>query len=138
MGWIADILQGRGEHEEALRIRIKEALPIHRQMGDIYSIAYVLYRCAMLRIKCGVSDQEDLKIIADEVTESFAISRHLGQADFLAETGFYFGQLLAASGNREAGLTVLDEAAVAAEKLRWQNRVAEIRQLQEEIRGSGG
>ncbi|UEM24088.1 CHAT domain-containing protein [Skermanella mucosa] len=107
-------------------------------MGDILSVAYVLYRCAMLRIKRGVSDQEDWKIIADELAESFAIFRHLGQANFLAEVGFYFGQLLAASGNREAALTVLDEAAAAAEKLGRQNRVAAIRQHQEEIRGSGG
>ena len=138
LGKIADILQARGEFDEALRIRREEVLPISQQMGVIHNFAYMLYLCAMLRTKRGVYDQEDLKIVGDESAESFAISRHLGQADFLAEVGFYFGQLLAASSNREAALTVLDEAAAAAEKLRWQNRVVAIRQLQEQIRASGG
>ena len=35
MGRIADILQGRGETDEALRIRREEELPVYERLGDV-------------------------------------------------------------------------------------------------------
>ena len=39
MGQIADILEQRGETEEALRIRREEELPVYERLGDVHSRA---------------------------------------------------------------------------------------------------
>jgi hypothetical protein len=39
MGKIADILQARGELDEALRIRREEELPVYDRLGDVRSKA---------------------------------------------------------------------------------------------------
>ena len=39
MGKIADILQTRGELDEALRIRREEELPVYERLGDVRSSA---------------------------------------------------------------------------------------------------
>ena len=38
MGKIADVLQARGELEEALRIRREEELPVYEKLGDVRSL----------------------------------------------------------------------------------------------------
>lgn len=38
LGFIADILQDRGETDEALRIRREEQLPVYEKLGDVRSL----------------------------------------------------------------------------------------------------
>ena len=38
MGYIADILQARGQLDEALRIRKDEELPVYERLGDVRSL----------------------------------------------------------------------------------------------------
>ena len=38
MGKVADILQARGELDEALRIRREEELPVYERLGDVRSL----------------------------------------------------------------------------------------------------
>jgi hypothetical protein len=38
MGQVADILQARGEVDEALRIRLEEELPVYEKLGDVRSL----------------------------------------------------------------------------------------------------
>jgi tetratricopeptide (TPR) repeat protein len=136
MGKIADILEARGDLDEALRIRLEESLPVHQEMQDLASIAYIRFRCAGLRIGRGGFGTGEEQTIFDELAESFRLFRDLGHASFLVSVGSLFGQVLAADGQHERALTVLDEAA-AAEKLQYWQRVTEIRELQEKIRGRG-
>jgi len=44
MGQIADILQARGEVDEALRIRREEELPVYERLGDVRSRAVTMAR----------------------------------------------------------------------------------------------
>ena len=43
MGKIADILQARGETDEALRIRQEEELPVYERLGDVRSRSVALH-----------------------------------------------------------------------------------------------
>jgi hypothetical protein len=69
MGIIADILQARGELDEALRIRQQEELPIFEKLGDVRSkavtmgkIADILYRRGELDEALRIRQQEQLPI----------------------------------------------------------------------------
>ena len=46
MGKIADVLQARGEVEEALRIRREEQLPVYEKLGDVRSYAVTMGKIA--------------------------------------------------------------------------------------------
>jgi hypothetical protein len=137
MGKIADIHQARGELDEALRIRLEECLPVFQEMRDLVSFAYIRFRCAELRIERGGFGKGEEQTIFDELAESFSIFHDLGHASFLVAVGSLFGQILAAVGQHERALAVLDEAAAAAEKLQLLQHVAQLRGWQEEVRAGG-
>ncbi len=42
MGRIADILQARGEWDEALRIRREEQMPVYEWLGNVYSLIHAV------------------------------------------------------------------------------------------------
>ena len=46
MGKVADILQQRGENEEALRISREEQLPVYERLGDVRSRAITMVKIA--------------------------------------------------------------------------------------------
>jgi phosphopentomutase len=46
MGQIADILQARGQLDEALRIYQEEALPVFKRLGDLRSKAITMGKIA--------------------------------------------------------------------------------------------
>ena len=48
-GKIADILQTRGQLDEALRIRIEEELPVYEQHGDVRTPAIAQEQIADIR-----------------------------------------------------------------------------------------
>jgi len=109
-------------------------LPIHREMRDLVSVAYIRFRCAELRLSRGGWVQDEASLIVKELAESYGIIRQLGHADGMANVGTLFGQVLAAAGLPEEALTVLDEAATAFAKLQHAQGLAQIRALQNEIR----
>jgi phosphopentomutase len=58
MGRIADILQGRGQLDEALRIYQEEELPVYERLGDVRSKAITMGRIADILQARGLEDQE--------------------------------------------------------------------------------
>jgi phosphopentomutase len=46
MGKIADVLQARGQLDEALRIRQEEQLPVYERLGDVRSKAVTMGKIA--------------------------------------------------------------------------------------------
>lgn len=60
MGKIADILQARGQLDEALRIRREESLPVYEQLGDVRSL--LIGRCniaAILLERAAAGDRDE-------------------------------------------------------------------------------
>src|SRR5262249_41509144 len=47
LGQVADILQARGELDEALRIRREEELPVYERLGDVFSMVRARGRLAL-------------------------------------------------------------------------------------------
>ena len=65
-GRIADILEARGELDEALRIRTEEELPIYQRLGDVHSRAVTQGQIADILVTRGELD-DALRIWIDEV-----------------------------------------------------------------------
>ncbi len=65
MGKIADILQARGELDEALRIRREEQLPVYERLGDVRSKAVTMGKIADILQARGELD-EALRIRREE------------------------------------------------------------------------
>ena len=65
MGGVADILQRRGETDEALRIRQEEELPVYERLGDVRSRAVTMGLIADILVQRGDTD-EALRIRQEE------------------------------------------------------------------------
>ena len=65
MGKIADILQARGQLDEALRIRREEELPVYERLGDVRSTAVTMGKIADILQARGQLD-EALRIRREE------------------------------------------------------------------------
>jgi hypothetical protein len=63
-GQIADILQARGQLDEALRIRTEEQLPVYERLGDVRS---VLVCRAKIAITLLVRNRADERAQANEL-----------------------------------------------------------------------
>ena len=57
MGKIADVLQARGQLDEALRIRQEEELPVYERLGDVRSKAITMGKIADILQAQGQGDQ---------------------------------------------------------------------------------
>jgi tetratricopeptide (TPR) repeat protein len=69
MGKIADILQARGELEEALRIRQEEEMPVYERLGDVRSRAVTMGKIADI-LQARGELEEALRIWQEEVLPS--------------------------------------------------------------------
>jgi phosphopentomutase len=58
MGKIADVLQARGQRDEALRIRQEEQQPVYERLGDVRAKAITMGKIADVLQARGQQDQE--------------------------------------------------------------------------------
>jgi tetratricopeptide (TPR) repeat protein len=78
-GSIADILQDRGELDEALRIRREEELPVYTRLGDVRSVAITQGKIAGILMQQG--DLDGALALQEERLDT---NRRLGNADGIA------------------------------------------------------
>jgi len=133
IGRIADILMARGQLDEALKILQEEMLPAFERLGDIDGIAATRFKLAQIRLEQEGVSEDDAQGIVDDLQESFGLLLKTGRADGLVGVGLLFGQVLAARGESERALSVLEIAAGAAEKLERDDYLTEIQALQKEL-----
>ena len=133
MGKIADILQARGQLDEALAMH-SDRLAVAEAMGDIDSIAHVKFSRAAIRLERGGWEKGEAQTILTELAESFSIAQRMKRADFIAGIGAQFGQVLVMAGEPNQGLAVLGEAAGAFESLQQTPNAQQLRALQHQIR----
>jgi hypothetical protein len=134
MGRIADIMEQRGELDEALQIHLKERLPMVVRLRDVDSIAHIRSSCAQLRLARSHPSPSEVQTAVDELRESFALLSELGRADGLAVVGEVLGLVLEAVGSHVEALQVLDVSATAYEKLGRDDKAAAVRARQRAIR----
>lgn len=133
MGQIADILQQRGETDEALRIHLEERLPVALAIKDLDSIAHLRFSCAQIRLSRQDSSQSEMQTIYEELAESFTINQKLQRVDGIAFVGLSLGQILAGGGYRDEALEVLEQSARAFEKMQLLPQAAQVRQLMQQL-----
>src|SRR2546423_3438963 len=66
MGQIANILQARGQLDEALKIRNEEELPVYERLGDVRSRAVTMHWISQIMAARG-DFAESLRILREEV-----------------------------------------------------------------------
>ncbi len=98
-GQIADILQSRGEVDEALRIRREEQLPVYERIGDARSRAVTMGKIADILQSRGEVD-EALRIRREE---ELPVHERTGDARGQSATLFKIATALLGSGGLEAG-----------------------------------
>jgi hypothetical protein len=129
-GRIADILQARGDLDEAFALH-QERLPAFERLGDIDGIAHVRFATARLRLARGEHERGGIQAIYDDLAGPYEILRRLGRPDGIGPVGLLLAQVLAIGGHRDEALAVLDEAEAAFAKL---GQTAAIEQVRERRR----
>jgi tetratricopeptide (TPR) repeat protein len=118
-GQIADILQARGELDEALRIRREEQLPVYDRLGEVRERAVTMGRIADILAARGELD-EALRIRREEQLPVFD---RLGDVRERAVTMGQIADILAARGELDEALRVRRE-----EELPVYDRLGEVRE----------
>jgi hypothetical protein len=117
IGKVADILEARGELDEALRIRREEELPVYERLGDVRSWAVTMGKVADILQARGELD-EALRILQEDVLPAF---ERLGNVRSLLVWRANLAQLClrrSQPGDREMAASLLDLARTSAESLR--------------------
>ena len=128
--YIADILQDRGDTDEALRIRREEELPVYEQLGDTHSQAVTMGNIADILQQRGETD-EALRIWREEVLPTL---ERIGDVQSWAATALQIATILLQREEADEALSVLERAAVGFDQLGWAGGAAGMRELQEKIR----
>ncbi len=105
MGKIADILQWRGEHEEALRIRREEQLPVYERLGDVRSRAVTMGKIADI-LQWRGEHEEALRIRREE---ELPVYERLGDVRERAVTMGKIADILQGRGEHEEALRIRRE-----------------------------
>ena len=113
-GRIADILQSRGDLDEALRIRTEEQVPVYERLGDVRSKAVTQGMIADILVSRGDLD-EALRMLTGEVLPAF---ERLGDLGAKAGTQGQIADILVSRGDLDEALRMLtDEVLPAFERL---------------------
>jgi len=105
MGRVADILQARGELDEALRIRREEELPVYERLGDVRSRAVTMGKIADILQARGELD-EALRIRREE---ELPVYERLGDVRSRAVTMGQIADILQARGELDEALRIRRE-----------------------------
>jgi tetratricopeptide (TPR) repeat protein/calcineurin-like phosphoesterase family protein len=107
-GNIADILEARGELDEALRIRREESLPVYERLGDVRERAITWGKIADILAARGELD-EALRIRREE---ELPVYERLGDVRSRAITWGQIADILAARGELDEALRIRREESL--------------------------
>jgi hypothetical protein len=81
MGQIADILQARGQLDEALRIRREEQLPVYERLGDVHGLLVGRAKLALLLLSRnnGPDRPEARRLLCGALADARRLSLPEGQ-----------------------------------------------------------
>ena len=104
-GRVADILEARGQLDEALRIRTEEELPVYQRLGDVHSTAVTMGQIADILEARGQLD-EALRIRTEE---QLPVYQRLGDVREKAVTMGKIADILQARGQLDEALRIRTE-----------------------------
>ena len=86
MGYIADILQARGQLDEALAIREKEQLPVYEKLGDVREKAITMGKIAdILWSMDAAKHAEDVRYLLCAALQAFIDMQLPGEAEWVRD-----------------------------------------------------
>ncbi len=136
-GYIADILQQRGNREEALRILNDEVLPAAESIQVMDLTASTLYKIAIEHLYLdGLENQKDAQIIVELLRKCFEFNWQLGRVNEIASVGSLFGHLLTNRGLVGEALSVLEKAAAAFEELQQLEQAYRLQELVDQLQAT--
>lgn len=140
-GKVADILQARGQLDEALRIRLEEELPVYEKLGDVHGTFTTQFKIARLRLSRNEHEtQEGFMAIHESLREAYDIAVQMGIPDGISAVGPLYAQILALGQAFDPALAVLEQVDGACAVLgdeAGRQQAAQLRQ-QIEVRRGGG
>lgn len=109
MGQIADILQARGQLDEALSLKETEALPVYERLGDVENFGITHWEIARIKMQMLArgADPGVVAEIADHLTQAYEMICRVGRLEFIAAIGLDYAAVLAARGEVEEARAVL-------------------------------
>jgi len=128
LGYIADILQARGELDEALRILREEELPVYERLGDVRERAVALTKIARIDLQ-----RENYQAAYEGFAEAYQIVDKLGDLEGIIYVSINLGQLLCMAGAKEQGLTMLNRSREGFLKLGLETDAQELQALIEQF-----
>ena len=138
-GGQADILQARGQLDEALRIRLEEELPVYEKLGDVREKAVTHFQIASLRLDRNEQQTEEgFVAIFESLREAFDIAAQMRIPDGVSAVGPLYAQILAMGQAFAPALAVLaqvDEACAVLGDEAGRRRAADLRQRIEAMQG---
>ncbi|MET7594812.1 tetratricopeptide repeat protein, partial [Streptomyces sp. NPDC005481] len=120
---IADILQQRGEVDEAFELQLKR-LEVNEQLGDMDGIAAANWALAQIDLS-----RQDLDAAAPRLITSFQLLLQLQRPDGIAVVGKYLGQILLAAGERGRAREMFQTSRAAAAKAGFADAVDQLDEL---------
>jgi esterase/lipase superfamily enzyme len=123
MGKIADILQARGQLDEALKIRNEEQLPVYERLGDVRERAVTMGQIADILQARGQLD-EALKIRNEE---QLPVYERLGDVRERAVTMGQIADILQARGQLDEALAIHSDRLPVAEAMGDIDSVAHVK-----------
>ncbi|MEF8766777.1 MAG: hypothetical protein ABTS16_23425 [Candidatus Accumulibacter phosphatis] len=131
-GGQADILQARGQLDEALRIRREEELPVYEKLGDVREKSVVHFKIASLRLDRNEQQTEEgFLAIFESLRQAYDIAAQMRIPDGISAVGPLLAQFLAMGQAFAPALAVLaqvDEACAVLGDEAGRRRAADLRQ----------
>ena len=106
-----------------------QRLPTARGMGDVDSVAHVLFSTARIQLQRGDHNRDGLQTINENLSEAFAISSKSGRINAVAAIGTLLAQVLAMGGETDRALEALGDAEAAYLKLGRQQGIEHVQEL---------
>ncbi len=131
MGKIADILQARGQLDEALRIHEEELLPVAEQLKDVDALIHSRAMTAQYRLSSENPEPEEIRRAMTDLSQAHKLAKEYGRLDFICMTGFLLGRVLLAVGGREHAIPMLTEARAGFIQLEQPHMAEQIDRLLE-------
>ncbi len=119
-GKIADILEARGQLDDALRIRTEDQLPVYERLGDVRLLAITKGQIADILQARGQLD-DALRILTDDLIPVF---ERLGEVRSIAITKGKIADILQARGQLDDALRIRQQ-----EELPVYERIGEVREI---------
>jgi hypothetical protein len=131
-GQIADILQARGQLDEALRIRQEEELPVYERLGNIEGQAAALWSIATIHLQ-----REQIAEAMPFIEQAYTLIGRVGRLDGICAIGSAWGQILAVTGRRSDALAVLTRVEAGWRQLGRLGEADEVGNLIRRIEAAG-